>query len=237
MASTQNFAIIVAAGKGLRMGSGIKKQYLCLDKIPVLARTVHAFDQSGSVAGIFLVVPEEDIDFCREKIIQPFDHACPVHIVRGGERRQDSVYNGLKEIMAQAKEPEKAIVLIHDGVRPFVDKKTIDLCIHAAAEHGACLPAVKVSDTIKKVQGDFRVEKTVDRHSLYCAQTPQAFRLDVISRAFEYAAEKGFEGTDDASLVEYWGRDVVIVEGGKYNIKLTTPEDLVYGEFILTKNV
>ncbi len=233
----QNFVIVVAAGQGLRMGADIKKQYLCLDKIPVLARTLMAFDCSVDIDEIILVIPEEDFEYCKEQIILPYGFKKSIHLVAGGKHRQDSVLNGLNTLQRQIKLTSDAVVLIHDGVRPFVNQGIINDCILGARKHGACIPAIKITDTVKKADENCQVEKTVPRENLYCVQTPQAFKLDVILSAFDYSKKTSFSGTDDASLVEQFGHKVIILKGSNFNIKITTPQDLVLGEFLMTQEI
>lgn len=233
MHQSQNFAIIVAAGMGLRMGSKTKKQYLYLDKIPILARTIMAFDTCDQVREIVLVIPEQDQEYCKKCIIDPFDFAKKIHLVEGGKERQDSVLNGLKRVRDRINPDKEAIVLIHDGVRPFVNQNIIKECIQKTIEYGACIPAVKITDTVKQVCPDSSIQKTLSRQFLYTAQTPQTFKLDLIMRAFDYAIKTSFSGTDDASLIEHLGDKVVIVSGSKMNIKITTQEDLVLGKHLL----
>ena len=231
----QNFAIIVAAGKGLRMGPKIKKQYLYLDKIPILTRTIMAFDTCDQLHEIVLVIPEQDHEYCKKHIIQPFGFVKKIHLVKGGKERQDSVLNGLKRVCDRRRHDKETIVLIHDGVRPFIDQNMIKECIKNTIEYGACIPAVKITDTIKQVCTDLSIQKTINRQFLYTAQTPQTFKLDLILRAFDYAIKTCFSGTDDASLVEHLGDRVVIVKGSKLNIKITTNQDLVLGKYLLTR--
>lgn len=230
----QTFVIVVAAGKGLRMGSKTKKQYLCMDKIPILTHTLKVFDRCEHIHEIILVVPGEDTAFCKTQVIDPYGFEKKIHLVEGGKERQDSVLNGLTWVQNRVNSEKKVIVLIHDGVRPFVDQSIIEECIFNAIEHGACIPAVKITDTIKEVCSDFSVQKTLNRENLYRAQTPQAFRLPLISDAFKHAMETCFSGTDDASLVEHLGHRVFIINGSQQNIKITTREDLVLGKYLLT---
>jgi len=232
MYQIQNFAIIVAAGKGLRMGSKIKKQYLNLEGIPILARTIMAFDNCDQINEIVLVIPKIDHDYCKKHIIDPFDFVKKIYLVEGGNKRQDSVLNGLNcvhDIMSLDKE---VIVLIHDGVRPFVNQEMIENCIQNAIEYGACIPAVKITDTVKQLRCDLSIQKTINRQFLYTAQTPQTFKIDLILRAYKHAGKTGFYGTDDASLVEHLGDKVVIAKGSNRNIKITTKQDLVLGKFL-----
>jgi len=235
----KNFVIIVAAGKGLRMGAATKKQYLCLDEIPILTHTIMAFDRCDSIHEIILVIPEKDQHYCQKYIIDPFVFTKNIHIAQGGKKREDSVSNGLKMICERIESVNKTIVMIHDGVRPFVDDSIIKNCINGAIQYGACIPAVKITDTIKQVSSDkeinagFFIQKTISRESLYGAQTPQTFKLDFILKAYDHAKKNGFSGTDDASLIEHLGHNVYITKGSNLNIKITTPEDLVLGKYLL----
>lgn len=230
MYTTQNSVIIVAGGQGLRMGADIKKQYLCIGAVPVLTRTLMAFDSHADIDEIFLVIPQNDYDYCKSRIIAPYGFKKKIHIVAGGKQRQDSVLNGLEKLKKGCMPDTDKIVLIHDGVRPFVGKDVIRDCILGAQKNGACVPGVKITDTVKQADEYFCVEKTIPRQQLYCVQTPQAFRLELILSAFEYAEKTSFTGTDDASIVEHAGQKVMISKGSKFNIKITTPEDLVIGE-------
>ncbi len=233
----QNFVIIVAAGVGLRMGSTIKKQYLCLNKTPILTHTIKVFDKCDYIHEIILVVPEQDKDYCKINIIDHYEFKKKIHVVQGGKTRQDSVFSGLKYLDELLESAKKNIVMIHDGVRPFVDDAIIANCINSAIKNGASIPAVKITDTIKQINPDLSVQKTLDRELVYCAQTPQTFKLDLILKAYERAIKINFTGTDDASLMENAGHKVNIVAGSKHNIKITTPEDLVLGKYLLTLNL
>ncbi|MCD4722789.1 MAG: 2-C-methyl-D-erythritol 4-phosphate cytidylyltransferase [Desulfobacula sp.] len=234
MDELRHFAIIVAAGKGLRMDQKMKKQYLHLDGIPILTRTIMAFDKCDPVHEIILVVPKQEKMYCKTHIIDPYGFKKKIHLVEGGKKRQDSVLKGLNYIRDKMSRDKEAIIMIHDGVRPFVNQNIIKDCIWNAVEYGACIPGVKITDTVKHVSSDYFIQKTLNRENLYNAQTPQTFKLDLILRAFEHAGKILFLGTDDASLVEHLGHKVVIINGSKLNIKITTPEDLVLGKYLLT---
>ena len=233
MNTFRQIAIIVASGKGQRMQSRQKKQYLELAKIPVLTRTITVFDSHEKICDIILVVPEEDRKFCREIILEPFGFKTPIHLVNGGIRRQESVFKGLKKACELTFSFNKTMVLIHDGVRPFIGKTLIDDCIAKAIINGACIPAVKITDTVKKVLDGQKIVKTLDRDSLYKAQTPQVFRLDLVLKAYAHAEATSFAGTDDASLMEHAGLPVFVTKGSLFNIKLTTPEDLSLAHYFL----
>lgn len=233
MAGFQYIPIVVAAGRGIRMGGHTRKQYLVLDKQPVLTRTLDRFERHGAMDRIILVVPEQDMDMCRTQMIQPWGGTCPVHLVAGGGHRQESVQNGIDKAMALVRDPARCLVLIHDGVRPFVSGHLMDQLMQTAVQTGACIPALAVTDTLKQVDTRGCIVKTVDRTRMFRAQTPQVFRLDLISQAMTRAADTGFDGTDDASIMEHAGFRVETVPGDPANIKLTTPHDLVLARHIL----
>jgi 2-C-methyl-D-erythritol 4-phosphate cytidylyltransferase len=214
------YAVIVAAGKGVRMNCEIRKQYLELEGVPLLCITLGAFDKCRLIDEIILVVPPEDIGFCMEKIISPASFQKKITPVEGGLTRQRSVLNGLKAVREK-----KSIVVIHDGVRPFVSASAIEECIREAALNGACILGIPASDTLKLADGSGNIRKTLERESVWLAQTPQAFDYELIKKAHETAEKEGFCGTDDASLVEMIGERVKIVKGSINNIKITTPED------------
>ncbi len=217
------------------MGSKTKKQYLTLDEIPILTRTIMAFDSCDQIHEIILVIPKQDRKFCKNHVLKPFGFSKKIHVVDGGRERQDSVLNGLKRVSDKSTRNKEIIILIHDGVRPFINQQLIEACIENAIEHGACIPGIKISDTIKQTCPDSYIQKTINRQFLFAAQTPQTFKLNVIMQAFAHAAKTRFSGTDDASLVEHSGGRVVVIKGSKRNIKITTREDLILAEHFLNK--
>lgn len=221
-------AVIVAAGRGERMQSPVAKQFLEIDGIPVLVRTLQAFAGHPRISRINLVVAPEDIEFCRASILPELGRESGLRITGGGRLRQDSVYQGLLAV-----DNTEQIVVIHDGVRPFVSSGLISACIDGAEQSGACIAGIRVSDTLKRVKSENLVTETVARDRIWLAQTPQAFRYDLIKSAFDSAIADGFTGTDDASMVERTGRPVRITEGSWRNIKITTPEDLEIAELLL----
>jgi 2-C-methyl-D-erythritol 4-phosphate cytidylyltransferase len=230
---TRNFAVIVSGGAGQRMGAREKKQYLKLGTMPVLSRTISVFAGCQFVDEIVLVIPAQDHDFCLSQIIEPLNLSRSVHLVEGGKERHDSVYNGVKKANLLADSTAQNLVLIHDGVRPFAEPALIQKCLDQAAVFGACIPGIQLTDTVKKVDASGCVISTLDRKFLFAAQTPQVFKLDLLLNAFDHARHTGFLGTDDASFVEHLGHPVRLVKGSKFNIKLTTPEDLVFARQIL----
>ncbi|MBI9083788.1 MAG: 2-C-methyl-D-erythritol 4-phosphate cytidylyltransferase [Desulfobacterales bacterium] len=220
-------AIIVAAGKGLRMKRCRPKQFLPLAGRPILSSTLAAFNACPQIRRIVLVVPAADFDFCRGHVLPDAVPRVGVCLVAGGLRRQDSVYNGLSAM--DDGDPDR-VVLIHDGVRPFVTPSLICACIDAAREFGACVPCVSLQDTVKRIGDDDTVVRTLDRGSLRLAQTPQAFHFALIRSAHEQARRDNYLGTDDASLVERLGSPVRMIEGSRTNVKITTAEDLAMAE-------
>jgi len=215
-------AIIVAAGKGIRMEGTMRKQYLDLSGRPVLAHSIMTFDSCSLVDEIFLVIPREDVEYCQKKIISLLDLKNHINLVHGGDKRQDSVYNGLKAITKNTE-----TVVIHDGVRPFIQPEDLKECILVSKKYGACILGTPASDTLKRVNKSDIIETTLSRENIWLAETPQAFKYDLILNAHETARRDGYVGTDDASLVERMGKDVKIINGGRFNIKITKKEDLV----------
>ncbi|MDO9264577.1 MAG: 2-C-methyl-D-erythritol 4-phosphate cytidylyltransferase [Desulfosalsimonadaceae bacterium] len=222
-------AVIVAGGNGIRMQADIRKQYLALGKLPILCHTLAAFVASPLVHHIYLVVPETDFKFCEKEVIAPIGgHHPPVHLVAGGGNRQESVYHGLSAVS-----DIDGIVVIHDGVRPFVTILEIEACLRGAENYGACILGIPAVDTLKKVDEDGHIIQTVARQHIWRAQTPQAFQYQLIKKAHDLAISKGVIGTDDASLVERLGFRVRMIPGSPCNIKITTPEDLMMAQGIL----
>jgi len=220
--------LIPAAGAGRRMGGGINKQYLELAGQPILARTLEVFEQHPLIDSILIIVSPAEIAFCTEEIVVPGNYRKVAAVIAGGLERQDSVYCGLQACNAD----DEDLILIHDGARPLVSCEIIDRVIATAQQHGACLTAVPVKDTVKSVHKGCVVD-TLDRTTLWLAQTPQAFRYDLIRAAYDRAAALGLRGTDDAQLVELAGFTVRVVQGDYRNLKITTPEDLPVAEQLL----
>jgi 2-C-methyl-D-erythritol 4-phosphate cytidylyltransferase len=221
-------AIIVSAGKGQRFMEGKKKQFYLLADKPILAHTLDQFETCPLVRSTLLVVSEEDMDYTLKEIVEKYKYRKIAQIVPGGKRRQDSVKNGMD---ALAKIVD--IVMIHDGVRPFVTRAMIEDSVHSAERFGAVVVAMPVKDTIKMSNPDGTVLKTLDREFLWQTQTPQTFQAKVIREAYARATEDGIVGTDDASLVERLGVKVHILPGSYTNIKITTPEDLMLAHLFL----
>jgi 2-C-methyl-D-erythritol 4-phosphate cytidylyltransferase len=221
-------AIIVAAGKGKRMGENINKQYIKLKDKEVLAITLEEFSKVDQVEEIIVVVSPDEVEFCKKNIIEKYNFSKVKKIVCGGKERQQSVYNGLLGCGA-----ETDIVLIHDGARPFIDNEIICKSIEGAKINGACTVAVPVKDTIKVADSNKIITKTLKRDELYLIQTPQAFKYELILEAHKKALSETTLATDDTMLVEALGYKVKIIDGDYFNIKITTPEDLIFGNAIL----
>jgi 2-C-methyl-D-erythritol 4-phosphate cytidylyltransferase/2-C-methyl-D-erythritol 2,4-cyclodiphosphate synthase len=213
-------AIIAAGGAGLRLGAGVPKQLLEVGETSILQRSVSAFGDHPEVDEIIVVLPP---DLVRVPPIEPGD-GWGFEVVAGGARRQDSVANGFRAIS-----PKAEIVLIHDAARPLVTNDLISRTIQAAVRHGAAIAAQPVSDTVKRVsrtQDGVAIVETIPRESIFLAQTPQGFRVDVLRDAIALG-ESGVEATDEAALAERAGHAVHIVEAPAKNLKITTAEDLV----------
>ncbi len=223
--------LIPAAGTGRRMGAGTNKQYMELAGRPVLSRTVAIFEQHPLVDTITIIVSESELAYCEQEIVARENYQKVTAVVAGGAERQDSVYCGLQTCEAD----DGDLILIHDGARPLLNAEIIDRVIASGQQHGACLPAVPVKDTVKTVQEGIVVD-TPDRETLWLAQTPQAFRYDLIRSAHDQAAEQGVRATDDAQLAEWAGLQVHVVQGDYSNLKITTPEDLALAERLLASN-
>lgn len=233
MPPPRRIPIIVAAGKGCRMGGDTKKQYRVLESIPVLTRTIMVFDRHDAIDDIIVVVPKEDRAYCRTNGIVPYALKKRIHLVAGGKTRQASVVNGLSKAEKLCGAASGSLVLIHDGVRPFVSQDLINRLMDIAVIKGGCIPALCLNDTLKLIDQNRQVRKTLDRNQIFRAQTPQVFRLDLILRAYAFAQKACFSGTDDASVMEYAGFAVFTTPGNSENIKLTTPEDLVLARCIM----
>ncbi len=211
-------AILVAAGEGQRFGS--PKQFAPLGGKPVLEWCLEAFEAHTEVDEVVLVVKDEAKG---KEYLQRYGKVSAV--VRGGKERQDSVLSGFQRL-----DPAQAeIVLVHDGVRPFISGPLISRVIQAAREKGAAIPVIPVEDTIKMVETE-EVKRTLEREKLFRVQTPQGFLYSILKRALDKASQEGFYGTDEASLVERAGDRVAVVQGDVRNIKVTTPEDLKMAE-------
>jgi 2-C-methyl-D-erythritol 4-phosphate cytidylyltransferase len=224
----RTLAIILAAGVGKRMGAATNKQLLLLDNKPIIVHTLQVFEDCRAVDGIYLVVNQKDLPVVQEEILETYRFNKVMKLVIGGRLRQDSVRNGLEAI-----EHPCDIVVIHDGARPFITPSFIEKGIFLMEMFDAIIPAIPVKDTIKVVSKEGFVVKTLERDSLWHVQTPQTFKFDLISKAYKDGITKKLYGYDDATFLEYSGKKVKVIEGSSYNIKITTPEDLVTAKGIL----
>ena len=228
-------AVVPAAGSGLRMRGKVPKQFLLLDGLPILVHTLRVLDLASEIYEIILVVPEPQVSFCRTEIVAKYRLKKVSKLIAGGERRQDSVYEGLRAASADAD-----WVMVHDGVRPFVTREMIQSAIETAKEaKDGAIVAIPMRDTPKEVSSDLppgqagTITRTLDRQRLWLAQTPQVFRRELFIKAHEAARSQGIYGTDDAVLVERLGGSVRVVLGSEENIKVTTPMDLQLAEAII----
>ena len=221
-------AIITAAGKGKRMLHSVPKHFIRLEDKPVLAHTLDVFERCPDVNQVLVVSRSGEEDYCLKEVVEKYGYKKVLKIVIGGDRRQDSVYNGIKEL-----DEDTDIVLVHDGVRPFVSQNTLSEAIKLAIFADGVVTAVPVKDTIKYVGDDGIIRATPDRSSLWHAQTPQVFKRRILEEAYVRAYNDKYTGTDESSLVERLGYKVKIVEGTADNIKITTKEDLLFAEVIL----
>ena len=207
------------------MRTSVKKPYLNLGDKPILVHTIGVFDRNPVIDTISVIVDDADLEFCQSRVIAPNAFQKVGDLVGGGLTRQASVFNGLQSLPTDVD-----CVVVHDGVRPFVTDEVIFACIEAADEWGAAVAAVPVKDTVKVASADGFIVDTPDREKLWAVQTPQAFRASVLADAHAMAQRKGVTATDDAMLVEQLGFKVKLVSGSESNLKITTPEDLIFAE-------
>jgi 2-C-methyl-D-erythritol 4-phosphate cytidylyltransferase len=223
----KTIALIAAAGKSTRLKDRLPKQFIEIQDKPILAYTMEKFEKCDLVNEILLVVPEDYLGYCSTEIVDRFDFRKIKKIVSGGEERQDSVYNGLLAIPKNT-----SIVLVHDGVRPFISISKIEESINLCKEYKAVILALPVKETIKRIEDNY-VVTTLNREKIWSVQTPQVFDYKILLDAYQKAKEDKFIGTDDSSLVERIGVRVRVLEGEYNNIKITTKEDLILAEQIL----
>jgi 2-C-methyl-D-erythritol 4-phosphate cytidylyltransferase len=223
--------IICAAGKGKRMGVGKNKMFLELNGVPLFIHTLRAFEHVHQISGVVLVVGHGEVEDV-QYLLKKYKIHKVKSVIPGGNERQDSVYQGLLA-MKHSETPD--IVLIHDGARPFVTKEEIEKVTTKALEQQAAVLGVPIKDTVKRIGAEGCIEFTLNREWLLAVQTPQAFSYPLILRAHEEACEAGLQFTDDAALVERLGLPVHIVQGSYHNMKVTTPEDIDYAEYLLRR--
>jgi 2-C-methyl-D-erythritol 4-phosphate cytidylyltransferase len=233
----QVFVILPAAGLGTRMASSQPKQFLELRGLPILIHSLRAFAAVPRVTAIYVAVRANEIERVQAQIAEysvQFGFGDRVHVVAGGENRQESVAHALAALNCE----EDDIVLVHDAVRPLIDAKTIDRTIDAVIEHGAAIVGLPAVDTIKQVERTAHgalITSTIPREFVVLAQTPQGFRCGLLKRAFAEAEADGFLGTDEASIVERAEHPVAVVPGSAVNLKITQPGDLALAEFYLSQ--
>jgi 2-C-methyl-D-erythritol 4-phosphate cytidylyltransferase len=229
-------AILVAGGSGRRLGSTLPKQFLPVLGKPLLAHTLERFRSSGVIRSIVLVLPREGFERYRREMEPHLDGIddeieieVPVEVVPGGGTRQESVAEGLRAVPPGF----DGLVAVHDGARPAVPAALIVHVVEAAAADGAAIAAIPVVETLKEVSEDLFIRTTADRARFYRAQTPQCFPCALLRRALERARVEGFQGTDEAALVERLGTPIRVVPGSEENLKVTTPSDLSLVEYYL----
>lgn len=221
----KKFALIVAGGSGNRMNNSVPKQFLEIDRKPVLMHTFEAFNRFDSELEFVLVLPEDQVKSW-EELCKKHQFTFSYKLASGGKTRFQSVQNGLNLI------DEEGIVFIHDGVRPLVSMQTIQNCYNTTVMQGNALPVVPPSESIRYSFGN--ENKAVDRTRFFLVQTPQTFRVNEIKEAYKKAPHQNF--TDDASVLEYSGQNINLVEGNRENIKITWPQDLIVAESFLSSH-
>lgn len=219
-------AVIVAGGKGTRMGAAVNKAFLKLCGKEVIARTVEAFEKNGLIDEIIVVTGAEDIERASE-ILKKYSKVSA--IVEGGRERQQSVYNGIKAASG-------SIIAIHDGARALISQREINSVIEDCIKYGAAALGVPCKDTLKSADGSGFISGTIDRSRTYQIQTPQVFKAEIIKKLHSQAELDGLQVTDDCAVAERYGVKVKITEGSYDNLKLTTPEDMAVGEIILRRS-
>jgi 2-C-methyl-D-erythritol 4-phosphate cytidylyltransferase len=220
-------SIIVAAGLGRRMEEETSKPYLLLNNKPIIYYTLLKFSKVSEINEIILVVEEKKIEFCKEEIIKRYKLNKVKKVISGGRERQDSVFNGLKEV-----EKDTHFVLIHDGVRPFIEIKLIKEIISKVKKEKAVTFGRRVSDTLAVKGRNLYISKNLERKNIYTLETPQAFEYSLIWNAYQKAYKDRFYGYDDSSLVVRMGEKVKILENRMMNMKITYKEDLLIGEHL-----
>jgi 2-C-methyl-D-erythritol 4-phosphate cytidylyltransferase len=228
MRARKTVALVPAAGRGLRMGGPVPKQFLSIGGLPLIVHSLRTLQASSVIDAIVLAVPQADLAYSQSDIVDAYRFTKVINVVAGGQERQDSVRNALAVLDDQVE-----IVVVHDAVRPFLTERMLEDVVATARATGAAIIALPMRDTVKYVGADHVIERTVDRRPLWLAQTPQAFRRDWLQEAHRRAQIEAVPATDDAYLLEWMGHSVRVVEGSGENIKVTRPEDMVIGEAIL----
>lgn len=222
-------ALIPAAGSGQRMGGALPKPFLQLRGREILAYTLDVFERCASIDEVWVIVPEAHRARCQQTVVERYGFQKVQGVVAGGATRQASVWRGLQQVNDAVE-----MVMVHDGVRPFVSPLLVQETLHQALLCGAAIAAVPLKDTLKRVAETGAVTGTVPRDGLWRIQTPQAFRRHILQAAFAYALAHGLDATDEAALVESCGQQqVYVVRGMESNVKVTTPDDLILCESLL----
>ncbi|MGA8041821.1 MAG: 2-C-methyl-D-erythritol 4-phosphate cytidylyltransferase [Terracidiphilus sp.] len=230
----QVFVILPAAGLGTRMAGPQPKQFLALAGIPILIHSLRAFAAVPRITSIYVAVRKAEMERVEAQVAE-YGFTGRVHVVEGGDNRQESVAHALAALSAA----DDDIVLVHDAVRPLIDAATIERTIEAVAQHGAAIVGMPAIDTIKQVERTAHgalITATIPREFVVLAQTPQGFRYGLLQKAFAEATADGFVGTDEASVVERAGLPVAVVPGSQVNLKITQPGDLELAEFYLRQS-
>ncbi len=222
----KKYLIVVAGGKGVRMGGDMPKQFQLLCSKPVLMITLEHLHAIDPLMQLILVLPEEHIELWKD-LCKEHSFAVPLLLTNGGSTRFHSVQNGLTQI----DDLEEALVGVHDGVRPFVSARVLEDCFREAWIHGAAVPMINIQDSLRHIVGVNGITEVVPRDRYRLVQTPQVFKLSLLRRAYEQRFVESF--TDDASVVEALGEQIVGVEGNSENIKLTTPFDLMVAKTLI----
>lgn len=226
-------AVIPAAGAGKRMGMGMNKAFVQVREVPILVHCMKMLAETNLIARAIVVLAADEVAD-GEKLLQSYSQKyfpqLPFCVVAGGKERQDSVANALAVI-----EEESCYVAVHDGARPFAGREVFERTLAAAKKYGAAIAAVPVKNTIKVVDNNGKVVATPVRSSLQAVQTPQIFAVELLKKAYAYLKEHPAQVTDDASVVELLGKDVFVAQGRYENIKITTPEDLIFAENFLKR--
>ena len=224
-------ALIPAAGSGVRMGGHIAKPFLQVNGREILAHTLDVFEQAVVIDEVWVIVGGRNILACRQGIVERYGFKKVRDVVAGGASRQESVWQGLRRIDVAVE-----LVVVHDGVRPFVTETVLQETLVCAAQHGAAVSAIPLRDTLKRVSSRGEVEATVPRENLWRTQTPQAFLRNLLDTAHRQARQQNLCATDDAGLLESLGHPVRVVPGLEGNIKITTTDDLNLSERLLGKS-
>ncbi len=228
-----NIAAILAGGSGLRMGTSVPKQFLEIEGIPVIIRSINAFIKSDKIHKCIVSVSEDFISHTKELIEKYIETDIEIFVIKGGKTRGDTLF-GVLEFMKENGLLEGSVVLTHDAVRPFINDRIIEENICAAKEYGACNTAIPAVDTmLLSADGQF-IDSVPDRNRLFHAQTPQSFDAEKLYRLIEKTPRDVFEMmTDGCSVFSYYGEKVFLVKGENYNIKITYPDDLVRAKGII----